>query len=193
MISSPHLALALAVLVASCGQRGGRSDEVSVPGAAGATKSTASVRAERRAYNGAPPTIPHTTLGAACSECHNADGIAVEKLGFAPPSPHSASDARFIRCLQCHVRSDPAKRVKPIAASRFAGLRQGLRRGTRAHPLAPPRMPHAALLRENCLACHWGPAAREEIRTPHPERVRCRQCHVPVETNQLFARDAKDL
>ena len=42
------------------------------------------------------------------------------------------------------------------------------------------------IVRANCVACHSGPAAREEIRTTHPERVRCNQCHVPVETVELF-------
>jgi cytochrome c-type protein NapB len=41
-------------------------------------------------------------------------------------------------------------------------------------------------MRENCAACHTGPAAREEIRTSHPERTRCRQCHVPVTTREIF-------
>jgi hypothetical protein len=41
-------------------------------------------------------------------------------------------------------------------------------------------------MRENCAACHTGPAAREEIRTTHPERIRCRQCHVPVGSRTEF-------
>jgi cytochrome c-type protein NapB len=39
-------------------------------------------------------------------------------------------------------------------------------------------------MRENCAACHSGPGARAEIITTHPERVRCRQCHVPVTTRE---------
>ena len=58
--------------------------------------------------------------------------------------------------------------------------------GDRATAGAPPRIPHRLLMRENCVACHDGPAAREEIRTDHPERDRCRQCHVPVETRSTF-------
>jgi cytochrome c-type protein NapB len=41
-------------------------------------------------------------------------------------------------------------------------------------------------MRENCAACHAGPAAREEIRTSHPERTRCRQCHVEVTARSEF-------
>jgi cytochrome c-type protein NapB len=43
---------------------------------------------------------------------------------------------------------------------------------------SPPVIPHSIELRENCLACHAGPAAPKEIRVSHPERVNCRQCHV---------------
>jgi hypothetical protein len=41
-------------------------------------------------------------------------------------------------------------------------------------------------MRENCIACHDGPGAREEVRTNHPERWRCRQCHLPVTTRDGF-------
>ena len=49
-----------------------------------------------------------------------------------------------------------------------------------------PSIPHPLEGRENCLACHTGPAAREEIRTSHPERERCQQCHVPSTTSDTF-------
>jgi len=64
-------------------------------------------------------------------------------------------------------------------ASRFTGLQQGPWKGSRATVGAPPRIPHALQMRGECLACHAGPGARVELRTTHPERVRCRQCHVP--------------
>jgi cytochrome c-type protein NapB len=44
-------------------------------------------------------------------------------------------------------------------------------------PGGPPPIPHGLQMRENCLACHAGPAAVAEIRTPHPTLVNCRQCH----------------
>jgi hypothetical protein len=34
-------------------------------------------------------------------------------------------------------------------------------------------------MREDCAACHESVAGRPEIRCTHPERVNCRQCHVP--------------
>jgi cytochrome c-type protein NapB len=52
-------------------------------------------------------------------------------------------------------------------------------------PASPPPIPHALQMRENCRACHAGPGAVAELRTTHPERVTCRQCHAlgapPVE------------
>ena len=42
------------------------------------------------------------------------------------------------------------------------------------------------VFKKNCVACHDGPGAREEVRTTHPERWRCRQCHVPVGTRDEF-------
>ena len=68
----------------------------------------------------------------------------------------------------------------------FAGLRQDPRRGARLNPFAPPTLPHEVFMREDCVACHSAPAAREELRTAHPERTRCRPCHVPVTTRVVF-------
>jgi cytochrome c-type protein NapB len=78
------------------------------------------------------------------------------------------------RCGQCHVEQ---LTEEVFRRSRFAGLR-GRGVADRAHPAAPPVMPHRLFLRERCESCHVGPAARPEIRTTHPERTRCRQCHV---------------
>lgn len=150
-------------------------------------KSAASVRAARRAYDGAPPTIPHAPMGAECTSCHNDRGMAVAGLGFAPPTPHALTPGLSMtsRCEQCHVykRSDAL-----FVQSEFVPLAQVLRPGTRLYPGAPPVMPHAMNMRENCQACHSGPAAREEIRCTHPERARCGQCHVAVVTVAEFER-----
>lgn len=144
-----------------------------------ATKTRATVRAERRAYDGAPPVIPHENLGIQCTACHNREGMAVTDLGFAPPSPHEETGglSALSRCQQCHVFS----RTEDVwMENEFTGLPQNLRSGGRLHPLAAPTIPHRVFMRENCQACHTGPAAREEVRTTHPERPHCRQCHVPV-------------
>lgn len=158
---------------------------VAVPDSDGGMKSAAAVRAERRLYDGAPPVIPHENFGMTCTECHNVQGVEVSGVGFAPPQPHAdtAGMGAISRCVQCHVfkQSDAV-----FAASDFVGLRQDLRRGARLNPIAPPTIPHKIFMRENCLACHSGSAAREEIRTTHPERVRCRQCHVPAGSRAEF-------
>ena len=165
------------------------NDTVAVPGRDGVMKSSAAVRALRRAYDGAPPVIPHESFGLSCVICHNQQGMAVEGTGFAPPTPHGESiEGNLSRCQQCHVFAVTDGLVRE---SSFAGLAQDLRHGERQHPLAPPVIPHQVLMRENCAACHSGPAAREEIRCTHPERARCQQCHVESRTSSEFVRSSR--
>ena len=150
-----------------------------------ALKTAAIARAARRAYDGAPPVVAHENFGITCTECHDREGMAIEDVGFAPPSPHeiTAGMSAISRCTQCHV----FKQTNEVfVANRFAGLLQDLRSGARLNAHAPPTIPHKTFMRENCTACHSGPAAREEIRSSHPERTRCRQCHVPVKTRTRF-------
>ena len=175
------LLLALLLGAAACGD----GNWAPVPGSDGALKSAATVRAERRLYDGAPPVIPHMDFGAACSACHDAQGISVEGVGFAPMSPHDETgDAGTTqRCRQCHVFVNDGGL---FVENDFVGLQQDLRPGSRLYAGAPPTIPHRLLMRENCVACHAGPGAREEVRTSHPERTRCRQCHVPVTTRETF-------
>ena len=127
-------------------------------------------RAAGRAYDGAPPVIPHAIAGE-CSTCHDDDGSEIAGVGMAPASPHGrdAAAGAFRRCRQCHA---PSETTAVMVASVFKGLPQGAWKGGRATPGAPPTIPHTLQLRENCLACHAGPASRVEIRTTHPERAR---------------------
>ncbi len=145
----------------------------------------AAVRATRRAYAGAPPVIPHGPLKASCVTCHTESGDQIAGLGFAPANPHIGT--RYAgatqNCRQCHLfRNSDAL----FAESSFSGLRHEERRGSRAGPGAPPRIPHQKLMRENCRACHTGPSARPEIRCTHPERTNCRQCHLFETTSELW-------
>lgn len=141
---------------------------------------SAQERAARRLFDGAPPTIPHAALGASCTSCHNTEGRSVPGHGFAPPSPHAETRglSAMSNCRQCHVA---VATDSVFVANAFTGVPQDLRAGERAFDGSPPVMPHGVLMRENCSACHAGPTAREAIRTDHPERTHCAQCHVRQE------------
>ena len=179
--------MALASLVLACGLGSAcvGDDPGQVPGTFLVEATPATSRAERRLFDGAPPTLPHGPLGADCSECHGQGGISVEGLGYSPPSPHPdpSRSGAMANCVQCHV---PEAAEGVFVENSFAGLRQDLRRGRRLNEFAPPVMPHRTFLRENCQACHTGPAAREEIRTDHPERIHCLQCHVEAVVTTTF-------
>jgi hypothetical protein len=137
------------------------------------------VRAQRRAFDGAPPVIPHMPFGADCVTCHTATGQAIPTVGAAPANPH-LGDPRvgsLENCRQCHLFAQTSSTFKQNS---FAGIPQERHTAERAHPLAPPVTPHPLQMRENCIACHAGPAARPEIVCTHPERSNCVQCHLVV-------------
>lgn len=142
-----------------------------------------SVRAARRAFDGAPPVIPHQPLGADCRVCHTATGQAVAHHGYAPANPHGALGS-FHNCRQCHLFQ---RDENEFAENQFVGLEQVITPAERLFPGAPPVIPHDMTTRHNCQACHSGPAARPEIRCSHPERVNCTQCHVPTSSATPFA------
>ncbi|MCA9081717.1 MAG: nitrate reductase cytochrome c-type subunit [Planctomycetaceae bacterium] len=143
---------------------------------------TTSQRAVRRAYDGAPPVIPHKSLKAACVTCHSETGQHVPELGFAAANPHfnTSHAGSLSNCRQCHLfQSSGADFVE----NSFEGIPQTITRGSRAYPGAPPMVPHSKLMRENCQACHSGPSARPEIRCSHTMRTNCVQCHLFQETD----------
>jgi nitrate reductase (cytochrome), electron transfer subunit len=148
-----------------------------------------------RAYPGAPPRIPHgLTSGelraTQCNTCHERGGYVARFAAYAPVTPHPELAA----CLQCHAIDDAVAGVALPARGPDAVCRQchdpgrpGVTSAEQpgmwpAAPSAadgrPPVIPHDLELRGDCLACHAGPAAVAEIRTSHPERTHCRQCHV---------------
>ena len=152
-------------------------DPVSFEGASKADDLAA--RASRRAFDGAPPTIPHAIVqdGAAeCLACHE-DGLRLRGL-LAPPVSH----ATYASCTQCHVVMDgPAPGGEGLGAdprdvdNRFAGLASPTS-GTRYWGGAPPVIPHTTVMRERCESCH-GVNGRDAIRSSHPWRQSCEQCH----------------
>ena len=175
------------VLMLGClGPGGGSQDQVSTQEylRAHVSASDSSERASRRAYAGAPPVIPHEDFSRDCQSCHGAREIAVLGMGVSPPSPHGkTAGMSAARCEQCHV---PQTVSELLVKTTFEGHARSLNAGSRAHELAPPRIPHRVFMREDCLACHSGGSAREAIRTTHPERARCLQCHVPIGTPTFF-------
>ena len=130
-----------------------------------------------RAYPGAPPIIPHAMLngdsmgGKSCLQCHEKGGYVAQFEAYAPITPHP----EMINCTQCHL--------KPKTNDTFKGTNWQKHPpptlGTSAMPGSPLVMPHGLQMKENCMACHAGPAAVAAIRVTHPERTNCRQCHVP--------------
>ena len=126
-------------------------------------------RALNRAYDGAPPTIPHPVESqslVSCLTCH------LEGLKVGDRIATKISHAPFTNCTQCHVAQ-----VKTIVENSFIGVyRAGP--GQRASPGAPPTIPHHTWMRENCMSCH-GLVSRPGTRTTHPWLTNCTQCHVP--------------
>lgn len=144
------------------------------------TKRTLAVYYGRRAFSGAPPVIPHKVLdvasfgGKACNQCHLDGGWAAEFQAYAPVTPHP----EYANCKQCHVESENKSTFR---ATGFIGLRPpNVPKG--ALKDSPPPIPHNLEMRSNCVACHAGPAAVAELRTTHPERANCRQCHAAGDT-----------
>lgn len=146
-----------------------------------------SQRMERRAYDGAPPVVPHPVTqesSASCLACHGT-GLAVkDRLASRISHEH------FSSCTQCHVPAGstglPTTETNLAAAfgsgNNFRGV-SATGQSTRAWPGAPPTVPHSLLMRSDCLSCH-GPVGLPGLRTSHPERQQCVQCHVqsPPET-----------
>jgi nitrate reductase (cytochrome), electron transfer subunit len=151
------------------------------------TRRTLDVFDSRRAFPGAPPVIPHPLLedrsmgGKGCLGCHKDGGYVPAFKAHTPITPHPQYD----NCRQCHVPQ--SKEVALFAASKFQRIQAPAIDG-QSLPGGPPPIPHSLAMRENCLACHAGPGAVAEIRTPHPERTNCRQCHVPSEDTGVFQR-----
>ncbi len=143
-----------------------------------ASPTSHAVRSQRRQFVGAPPVIPHPPLTGQCVTCHTAEGSFKPPLGFAPANPHTKTPgmSEESRCRQCHAFRFTNEE---FVGSEFESLTLTRTHGSKAHATAPPTIPHALNMRNDCNACHSGPSARPEIVCKHPERARCTQCHVP--------------
>jgi hypothetical protein len=152
-----------------------------------------------RAYPGAPPRVPHGLTpdefrGTVCNTCHERGGYSPRFGAYVPLAPHP----ELTSCLQCHATDAalvgvalPDRRPDALCHQCHSAVRLGPgdsridwqpapwpRLTGRPGDGTPPEIPHDLQLRGNCLACHMGPAAVAEIRTSHPERSNCRQCHL---------------
>lgn len=156
-----------------------------------------------RAFPGAPPRVPHGLTSAelrapTCNTCHERGGYSQRFGAYAPLTPHPELPA----CLQCHVVDAvvtgttfpvaPDDRCRQChAPGRQASSAPQLDWEPAPWPQVrrpaiegdPPPIPHHLEFRGNCLTCHMGPNAVAEIRTTHPERTNCRQCHVRADDN----------
>lgn len=141
-------------------------------------------RASRRAYDGAPPTIPHRILQMGpldCVSCHES-GASFGGL-TAPKISHQV----YQSCTQCHVVMDDPRPGAPSVGkpeNTFEGWRWG--KGTRAWPGAPPTIPHPTLMRTECSSCH-GVFGASGVKSTHPWRQSCTQCHAMNAVNDQHA------
>lgn len=140
----------------------------------------------RRAYDGAPPTVPHPVVQrdvGSCLSCHQ------QGLSVGGKVASSMSHDFKSQCLQCHAQASGTGTAGDVlladalagqgtyGRNAFAGYR-GPTTGERAWDIAPPEIPHRTFMRENCLSCH-AEGGSAPLRTTHPERASCQQCHAP--------------
>ncbi|MCO4763844.1 MAG: nitrate reductase cytochrome c-type subunit [Myxococcales bacterium] len=137
-------------------------------------------RTENRAFDGAPPVVPHPVQqrgGLACLACHS-KGVVLGK--GAERRVASVMSHRFMtNCTQCHVEQVSARwgpaNWPAESESTFVGLAAATH-GPRSFESAPPQMPHAAAMRSACGSCH-GPTGPKGLQTSHFDRQSCTQCH----------------
>jgi cytochrome c-type protein NapB len=133
-------------------------------------------RARNRAYDGAPPTIPHPVearTAASCLACHG------EGLRVGDRVASKVSHSHLSNCTQCHVEQGPGALPFPAEPPEngFVGVHRA-GPGERASPGAPPTIPHSTWMRQDCASCH-GLVTRAGLRTTHPWLTNCSQCHAP--------------
>ncbi len=139
-------------------------------------------RKSLRAYDGAPPLIPHAIDMLKSSSCLSCHGQGTN-LVIAGKQPAEISHPWITNCTSCHVPVDGLRQItappqtRLVVTNDFIG-KASAGRGQRAYSTAPPTMPHSVWMRQNCMACH-GPGREQAIRTSHPERRNCLQCHAP--------------
>jgi nitrate reductase (cytochrome), electron transfer subunit len=141
---------------------------------------------DNRAYPGAPPRIPHPVtseqhdLGKQCMSCHRFGGYAPTLAALASKTPHP----ELVHCRQCHVPGNE----RELFTNNFFQKPAPPKTGNALLVGGPPPIPHSLQMRENCVGCHNSPGGLISIQTSHPERLNCRQCHVPQTPGQKWER-----
>lgn len=153
---------------------------------------TVEQRKALRAYDGAPPVVPHPIHQRDtqnCLSCHG-EGLWIDSV-FARPISHDP----WPSCTQCHVEGRGTLQKWNLGS--FSGMEAmaGVRYVTGAPPVIPHTATQVALTRSDCMRCHgthaW-PGVRytqnDAHRIPaastgeHEDRkimnLRCQQCHV---------------
>jgi nitrate reductase cytochrome c-type subunit len=163
-------------------------DNMSLP--AGAKQRTLKDFYALRAYPGAPPVIPHPVTAdqgqqQSCNACHEKGGYVPKYNAFTPITPHP----EYKNCMQCHAMKTAQDNFRGIdwPSPKTPAIKRA------SLPGGPPPMPHKLDHRENCAACHTGPAAPLEIRCSHPERLNCIQCHALKTVEENFSRSLPDV
>lgn len=134
-------------------------------------------RAWRRSFEGAPPVMPHSaSFGEGtkdCLDCHTTGMTIGDRVAY--PMSH----APLVGCTQCHIESTNRELPPPAVtiANSFEGMRPSVERASVPHGMPRP-IPHSIKMRNRCLACH-GEFGYPGLRTSHPERALCVQCHLP--------------
>ena len=138
---------------------------------------------ELRQYPGSPPRVPHAVPksfrddNSDCLACHERGGYDTAQSAFIPVTPHPENES----CFQCHL---PRRTEKLFVETDWMSVYPP-KLGRSQMGGSPPPIPHSLQLREDCIACHSGPAAVSEIRVEHASRGNCRQCHVPMVATEL--------
>lgn len=131
-------------------------------------------------YEGAPPSIPHsTTWTKNCQDCHSSN----MKNGPVTSHPDRGN------CTQCHVSiatMESRQFLEPDPAAFQVGWASAVtaRKQARRNPaMQPTVIPHEINGYEDCLMCH-SPEDTMGLATTHPERKNCIQCHVTEATTE---------
>lgn len=154
-------------------------------------------RETRRAFDGAPPTVPHPIDqldSAGCMACHG-EGLRSDTLR-ASKIPHPF----YTNCTQCHAEQQArfalasatyentfagvaapanggrASREDSSVVPHTTWMREALQNRDPAADWLPPVVPHTTWMRNDCLSCH-GRTAAPGMESTHPWRANCLQCH----------------